>query len=245
MTVGADGRDVRAEIVAAALRQVGEVDLAALFRAVTPDTLAAGEPWSASTVRYHFGAHDDDARGRLAFQRRDLGLAVLAAALADAVGASSDAADAYEDTAASLATAGTVDEVLAAMAANLAAFVPGASTEDVSPRERMYFLALAVCDDDRGVARELREARARQIARYLPMYQAFLDALGRDLRPGRTLRDLANAIYALLDGHIARLRFDPNTPSEWVGDTVMSVFASFTVRRGAEPRDLVRELLGD
>ena len=242
--MGDHGLGVRDEIVAAAMRQVGDVDLAALFRAVTPETLAADERWSASSVRYHFGAREEgDGRGRLSFQRRDLALAVLAAALGDAVGASSDAADAYETVAATLRTAETLDEVLAAMAQNLAAFVPGATTADVSPRERMYFLALAVCDDDRAVARELREARTRQIERYLPMYQAFIDALDRELRPGRTLQDLANAIYALLDGHIARLRFDPSTPSDWLGDTVTSVFASFTVRRGAEPQDVARDLL--
>ncbi|MDO9407873.1 hypothetical protein [Patulibacter sp.] len=236
---------VREEIVEAALRRIGDADLSGLFRSVTPDALAADAPWSASSVRYHFGtAPDDDAAGRLAFNRRDLGLAVLEAALQDAIGASADAADVYRAAAESLPSRGSMDEVLDAVKANLAAFVPGASPEDVSPRERMYFLALAVCDEDRDVSRRLREARSRQIERYAPMYRAYLDALDRELHPERTVADLANAIYALLDGHIARLRFDPSVPSEWVGEAVLTLFASFTVRRGAMPRTASDELLG-
>lgn len=212
---------------------------------MTPESLAADAPWSASAVRYHFGSQGDaEGRGRLSFQRRDLGLAVLEAALADAVNASHSAAEMYDAAAASLPARGSMDEVLAAITANVDAFVPGALPDDVSPRERMYFLAIAVCDDDREVARTLREARARQIERYGPMYRAYLDALGRELKPGRTLEDLANAIFALLDGHIARLRFDPQVPSDWVGETVLTLFASFTVRRGETPHDAASELLG-
>jgi hypothetical protein len=243
--VSPDAPGIRGAIVDAALRRIGDADLDHLFRAVTPESLAKSEPWSASTVRYHFGARaQDQDNGRLAFQRRDLALAVLEAALHDATVASADAAELYQQSAAALPAAGTMDEVLAAITANLNAFVPGASTDDVSPRERMYWLALAVCDEDRDVARLLRDARGRQIERYGPTYQAYMDALGRDLKPGRSVLDLANTIYALLDGHIARLRFEPSVPSAWLGETVLSIFASFTVRRGEEPRDAADELLG-
>jgi len=243
--VTSDAPGVRDEIVEAALRQIGDTGLDGLFRGITPDALAAGSPWSASSVRYHFGSRGEDRdHGRLAFQRRDLALAVLDAALQDAIGASEDAAQIYHRAAAALPARGSMDDVLAAITANLSLFVPGASPEDVSPRERMYFLALAVCDEDRDVARAMREARSRQLDRYEPMYRAYMDALDRELKPGRTLRDLANAIYALLDGHIARLRFDPNTPSDWVGETVLTLFASFTVRRGQPVRDAASELLG-
>ena len=239
------GPSVREQIVEAALRRIGDTDLSGLFRAVTPDGLAADADWSASSVRYHFGTPPDgDAPGRLAFNRRDLALAVLEAALQDAVGASADAAEVYRAAADGLPARGSMDEVLDAVRANLDAFVPGASPEDVSPRERMYFLALAICDEDRDVSRTLREARARQIDRYAPMYRAYLDALDRELRPDRTVTDLANAVYALLDGHIARLRFDPSVPSAWVGEAVLTLFASFTVRRGATPRTASDELLG-
>lgn len=239
-----DGPGIREAIVDAALRGMGDADLDHLFRAVTPESLAQDEPWSASTVRYHFGARaQDQDGGRLAFQRRDLALAVLEAALRDAAEASADAAEIYQQAAAALPASGSMDDVLAAIAANLDAFVPGASSEDVSPRERMYFLALAVCDEDRDVARLMRAVRAGQIERYAPMYRAYMDALGRELKPGRTVEDLANTIYALLDGHIARLRFEPNVPSEWLGETVLSIFASFTVRRGDEPHDATSELL--
>lgn len=240
-----DAPGIRDAIVESALRKIGDADLDHLFRAVTPESLAKQEPWSASTVRYHFGARAQDTDdGRLAFQRRDLALAVLEAALEDATAASADAADLYQQAAASLPATGAMDDVLAAITANLNAFVPGASTDDVSPRERMYWLALAVCDEDRDVARLLRAARGRQIERYGPTYQAYMDAMDRELKPGRTVADLANTIYALLDGHIARLRFDPHVPSDWLGDTVLCIFASFTVRRGEEPRDTAAELLG-
>ncbi|WP_026911188.1 hypothetical protein [Patulibacter minatonensis] len=241
-----DAPAVRDQIVEVALRRLGDATFDDLFKATTPELLAAEAPWAASTVRYQFGhtPSQDHGRGRLSFKRRDLALAMLEAALTDAVAANRRAAETYTQASRDLPEQRSMDVVLEAVRSNLDAFTPGATDEDVAPRERMYYVALAVCDGDGDAARLLRAARREQIANYVPVHEEFVRVLGRRLRPDRTIDDLANAIDALLDGHIARLRFDPQTPSDWVGNAVVAIFASFTVRDGEEPVDPIAALFG-
>lgn len=235
--------EVRAAAVDGALAWLADADLDQIVKALTPEIIARDLQWSASTIRYHFRGSTDDAQD-LAFRRRDLGLAMLEAALEAGVQASGNAAAQYAGAAEALPDTDAIDDVLAVLAANLDAFIPGATADDVSPRERMYFLALVVCDTDSDVARLLRTARARQIAGYEPMYRLFIERMGRELLPGRTVGELAGAIYALLDGHLTRLRFEPHASGAWLGDTVVAVFAAFTAPRGRAPRDVRAALLG-
>jgi hypothetical protein len=229
---------VRDQIVEVALRQLGEAALHDLLKAITPELLAADAPWAASTVRYQFGhtSGQDTGRGRLSFQRRDLALAMLESALRDAVAASRSAAETYAQAAIDLPEQQTRDIVVAAIRNNLDAFTPGATDDDVAPRERMYYLALSLCDSDSDAARLLRAARREQLACFVPVHEEFIRVLGRRLQPGRTIDDLAEAIHALLEGHLARLRFDPNASADWVSDAMLAIFVSFTVRDGEEPR---------
>lgn len=239
-------RTTRDEIVEVALERVGDAAFEELLKAITPEVLAAEAPWAASTVRYHFRRHRGSGTsggGALSFQRRDLSLAMLEHVLSDVTRDSAVAAETYEQAAAELSASGSLAGAVDAVRANLDRFTPGAGAEDISARERMYYLALAVADTDSDAARLLRTNRRQQQERFLEVYATYLDALDRELRPGRTLEELACAVAAVLDGHLIRVRFDPGSPGDWVGDAIMAILAAFTTRRGTPPWDLERELL--
>jgi hypothetical protein len=232
-----DPASVRREIVEKALAHLGDAEFEDLLKSFTPKLLSTDVAWAASTVRYQFGRHDaadDPDGGRLAFQRRDLGLEMVRVALEDSVVASETGAEALCRAAARLDVGSSLDEVVADVMAHVGDFLPGASDHDVTPRQRMYHLALALCDEDAEAARILRLARGRQIQAYARVCEVLLDALGRDLRPDRDGVQLADAVYSLLDGHLTRLRFDPRSPTTWLADAVIGVFSSFTVDRRVE-----------
>lgn len=227
-------RPVRDQIVDVALQRIGDASLDDLFKALTPESLAADAPWAASTVRYQFGRHGgrSEDRGRLSFRRRDLALAMLESAVDDAIESSEAVATSYAAAVHQPTVDGPFDSIASAIADNLAAFTPGATDDDIAPRERMYHLALAVCDVDSETARMLRRSRAAQLAGYAPVYEAFMVSTGRRIRPGRSMDDLCAAVSALLDGHLMRLRFDPQASADWIGEAFLAVFLSFT-----EPAD--------
>lgn len=234
-----DPASVRREIVEKALGHLGEAEFDDLLKCFTPKLLSTDATWAASTVRYQFGRHDADADGgRLAFQRRDLGLEMLRVALEDSVVASEQGAHALCQAAALLDAGSSMEQVVSQVMAHVADFLPGASDHDVTPRQRMYHLSLALCDEDPEAARILRLARQRQIAAYAQVCEVLLAALRRELRPGCDTAQMADAIYSLLDGHLTRLRFDPRSPTTWLSAAVLSVFSSFTVERPDEiPED--------
>jgi AcrR family transcriptional regulator len=234
----------RDAIAAAALGLIGDADAGDLLRALTPERLAHQSGRSASTVRYHFGGEDGEGSGTYAFQRRDLALAVLAAALEERVAATDTSTPAYHAAAERLAEERDLGALLVAMSENLAPFIPGPSGEDAAARERVHHIGLAICDTDAAAARLLREARSRQVDVFLPVYRALLAATGRELVPGRTLRELDDAIFALLDGHLMRLRFDPGAPGDAVNAAAIAIFAAFTRAKGREAFDPTAEILG-
>jgi len=232
------------QIVAAALALIGDADAGDLLRALTPERLAHASGRSASTVRYHFGGEDDDGSGTYAFQRRDLALAVLEAALAGRVETSGSSRSGYEQAAAEALATGDITAVFGAIAANLATFLPGPAGEEATARERVHHLGLAICDTDAAAAKLLRESRAVQLGLFLPVYAAVLEATGRELVDGRTVEELNDAILVLLDGHLQRLRFDPGAPHDGVHAAVIAIFAAFTRPRGGPAFDPTAEVLG-
>lgn len=234
----------RDEIAAAALGLIGHADAGDLLRALTPERLAHESGRSASTVRYHFGGEDDGGGGTYAFQRRDLALAVLASALEERVATSAASTDSYRAAVDGPARRLDLDALLRAIADNLTPFIPGPSGEDAAARERVHHIGLAICDTDAAAARLLREARARQVSVFLPVYRAILGATGRELVPGRTAEELGDAIFTLLDGHLLRLRFDPGASSDAVNAAVLAIFAAFTRATGGEAFDPAAEILG-
>lgn len=234
----------RDQIARAALGLIGDAGAGDLLRAVTPERLAAASGRSASTVRYHFGGEDSGGSGTYAFQRRDLALAVLGIALEGRVETSSSSTGSYHGAAEGLLDAEDLGAVFAAIADNLGPFIPGPSGADSAARERVHHLGLAICDTDASAARMLRDARARQVDVFLPVYRAVLLATGREMVPGRTVEELADTIFALLDGHLLRLRFDPGAAGDAINTGVLAVFASFTRVRGDAGFDPAAEILG-
>ncbi|MEV4423454.1 hypothetical protein AB0L40_26310 [Patulibacter sp. NPDC049589] len=233
---------VRREIVEAALSQLATAGLEQVFKWVTPERLAADGPWAPSTIRYQFGHGDGhDEKGRLAFRRVDLALAMLEVALDDDSGA--DAETQAEGITAEPLTPSTVADRLAAVVADADRLVPSLTARDLPHGARMSHLALAFADSDVEAARLLRADRRRRTASATAAYKALMGALDRQMRPGRRIEELADAIDALLDGHASRVRCDPQTSADWLGETVLAVFASFTVRRGEDPRDAAADLL--
>lgn len=234
----------RDQIASAALRLIGEADAGDLLRALTPERLAEASGRSASTVRYHFGGEDAHGGGTYAFQRRDLALAVLENALEGRVDSSGESTGAYHGAVDGLIDAEDLSAVFAAIADNLGPFIPGPSGAEAAARERVHHLGLAICDTDATAARLLRDARTRQVAVFLPVYRAVLLATGRELMPGHTVEGLADAIFALLDGHLLRLRFDPGADPSGINASVLAIFASFTRVRGGDGFDPAVEILG-
>lgn len=238
-----DDPSVRREIAEHALAHLGDAAFDDLLKAFTPKLLSTDAPWAASTVRYQFGQHQaaDDA-GRLAFQRRDLGLEMLRVALEDSVVASEEGAGALCRAADNLDGWGPIAQIIAGVLDHIGDFLPGASEHDVTPRQRMYHLALALCDEDPEAARILRGARERQLVAYSRVCAVLLRALDRELRPDRDETQMADAVYSLLDGHLTRLRFDPRSSTTWLSDAVLGVFSSFTVERRTSDDEFDRPL---
>jgi AcrR family transcriptional regulator len=234
----------REQIADAALGLIGDADTGDLLRALTPERLAQASGRSASTVRYHFGGEAADGSGTYAFQRRDLALAVVEVALEGRIAASESSTVAYHEAAQDLPDAPDLESVFRAIADNLVRFIPGPSGAAAAARERVHHLALAICDTDAAAARLLRDARARQIEAFLPVYRAILAATGRELAPGATLEGIADAVFAILDGHLLRLRFDPGAPADGVNAAVLAIFAASTRARGGDAFDPAGEILG-
>ncbi|MEV4418783.1 hypothetical protein AB0L40_02265 [Patulibacter sp. NPDC049589] len=223
----------REGIANAALEMLGEAGLDDLVRVLTPERLATVGSWSPSTVRYHFGGRrDEDGPRDFAFRRRKLALAVLDLVVERTEESTEAAIERWRAAIDDLPIDQDLDGVLRAVVDNIASFVPGASEDDISARDRAYHLAVAVADEDPDAARLLRASRQRQIAAWAPALRAFLDAVGLELRPEQRIEDLANALYALFDGHLLRLRFDPTSRAPWFADVMFAVIESFTAPRG-------------
>lgn len=234
----------RDHIAAAAVALIGDADAGDLLRALTPERLAAASGRSASTVRYHFGGEDEEGGGTYAFQRRDLALAVLATALEGRVATSESAMGGYHAAVAGLSEAEDLGAIYDAIAENLAPFQPGPSGAAAAARERIHHLGLAISDTDAVAARMLREARTRQLETFLPVFRAVLLETDREVVPGRTIEELADAVFALLDGHLLRLRFDPGASGDGINAAALAIFATLTRDRGGEGFDAAAAILG-
>jgi AcrR family transcriptional regulator len=234
----------RDQIADAAVALIGDADAGDLLRALTPERLAAASGRSASTVRYHFGGEDAAGGGTYAFQRRDLALAVLAAALDGRVASTASSTGSYRDAVTGLSEARDLQAFYDAITEHIAPFLPGPSGAAAAAGERIHHLGLAICDTDAAAARLLRDARSRQVEVILPVVRDVLRETGREPVPGRTVEELTDTVLALLDGHLLRLRFAPGTPSDAIDAAVVAMFATFTQPRGGEPFDAVADILG-
>lgn len=228
-------RSARSSITEAALEMVGEAELDDLVRVLTPERLANVGDWAPSTVRYHFGGRSIDGGPRdLGFRRRELAVEVVRLAVERAERATLEAVERWDDALAEPEGSGDVTTLVAVMNENLARFVPGGSAEDSGSRDRAYYLALAVADDDPEIARLLRDSRARQIQAWAPALVTYVRATGRRLRPGRSAEELAAALYAVVDGQLVRLRTEPASAPSWFADLLLTVIDAFT-EPGASP----------
>lgn len=232
------GVSVRRTMINVALEQLRETTLEQLFKATTPERLSAGGPWAPSTVRYQFGHRTrGDEKKQLAFQRRDLALGMLEVALEDSPGASGLADPSDEEVALPASARDPLGDVLAVVTSDVHDPVPGSTAAEVSARDRMYHLALTVADRDADAARLLRDARYRRACRHLRVYAAVMADLGRAMRPGRSVEDLADAVCALVDGQLSRCRFEPGSSNDWIEEAVVGLFMSFTVPVELSPSD--------
>lgn len=234
----------RDQIAEAAVELIGDADAGDLLRALTPERLAEASGRSASTVRYHFGGQDAGGAGTYAFQRRDLALTILGAALEARVTTTEASTRSYEQAVAGLAEADDLSGIHDAIAEHLAPFLPGPSGATAAAGERILHLGLAMCDTDATAARMLRDARARQVEALIPIVRIALSAVGREPAPDRSVGQLADAMLSILDGHLLRLRFDPGTPADGINAAVVAIFATFSRPRGGEAFDPAAELLG-
>lgn len=234
----------REQITAAALRLIGDADAGDLLRALTPQRIAVESACSASTVRYHFGGDTAAGGGTYAFQRRNLALALLEAALNARIAAGERSSQPLIGAAEQVPRRGDLEGVQAAIADALLPFLPGPSGDDAAAGERVHHLGLAICDTDATAARMLRDARRDQVAISRAFSTALLRATDREMTPGRSLEELADAVVTLLDGHLQRLRFDPGAPLDGVQAAVTAIFATFTRARGGPGFDAASEIVG-
>jgi AcrR family transcriptional regulator len=226
----------RDQITAAALRLIGDADAGDLLRALTPERIAAASDRSASTVRYHFGG-EDTGGGTYAFQRRDLALAILAASLRERLDAARRSSIALVRAAEDVPSRGDLDGVHEAIGEALLPFLPGPSGAVAAAGERVHHLGLSICDTDAAAARMLRDARVAQVDLSREFFAALLVATGREMAPERSLAELGDAVVALLEGHLQRLRFDPGAPSAGVHAAITAIVATFSRRIGHDGFD--------
>jgi hypothetical protein len=102
------------------------------------------------------------------------------------------------------------DHLVVALEEHLRRFAPRASPAGaVAARERLFYLAVAACDDDPDLARRLRDLAAATARAFEPVVAQYLSVTGRRPRPGSSLAELPLLVGGLLEGLVLRMRADP------------------------------------
>lgn len=221
---GPDRRSgLRAAILEAALEDIGDCDLDDLLKCLTPARLARDRAFSPSTIRYHFG------RGPSRFDREALAAALVELLTARLTDHARSAAAGYTQALDAVRGGADGSVVEAALARDLEPFVPGPSGAQATANARLYLLAVAMCDSSGHLTSQLRTMREEVLDSYDRVYATFLQAAGRRMAAGTTLRDLTVAINALLEGLTVLGRQHAGMHQSGVVDTVVRILWAFTV----------------
>jgi hypothetical protein len=196
---------------------------------------------SPETVALHFRRPDT----QRVFNLDELAEELLLQACAQIVEAAEDAVVGYLEAADAVAASGDLAEVARAMAKDLAQYQPGSVDPLIDARERLYFTAVALCDDESAVAKKLRKTMERVADGWVPVYKRFLEVSRRRMVQGYEERDLAVLVSMLLDGETLRYRFSGNLDFEKVFAAVIRLFWAFTAPIDGDDPDVVGELTRD
>ena len=246
-----DRKETRALIVEAAFRLVAQASLDDVLRFVGPTSLAeaahdlviedkrAGvKAPAAETVAYHF--HEKGTARK--FDIEALAGELLSQACEQIVEAAHIAQVEYLDAAERFADGGTLDAVATAVGKDLANYRPGSDDALVDARERLYFTAVALCDDESAMASQLRETNERTLNAAIPVYERFLALSGRRIVAGFDVRDLAALISMFLEGESLRYRYRASLAEQKIAHAVIRMFWAFTLPQDEVERDIQAEL---
>lgn len=240
------GSDREAQILDAALDEIGEANAEAFLKWVTPNLLAPRTDFSEATVRREFARIESDDDSGSGFDREALTVALVERALARIGALVERSTELYAQAAAELRSEEDIAAVAAAITEDLDSYVPGIdSVDDVTGQERMFLLAIATCDRHGRIARLLRDRQQDNVRFIAPIYEAFLARTRRRVATGVTIEQLASAIGMLLDGAALRRRYHPGFDDEFLAAAVMRTFWAFTVAQGDDDPDYVAELVRD
>jgi hypothetical protein len=152
--------------------------------------------------------------------------------------------DGYLQAAEAVSQGGGAEGISAAVVADVRDFIVDDADEETRARERMYYLALTLADNEAEIREEL--ARGYQDFRdnYAPAYKAFLEATHRRIASDTTETALRQALGALMEGFTAHQRIGVGIPEDVVADAVMRVFLGYTVGPGEATRTVEEQALG-
>ena len=136
-------------------------------------------------------------------------------------------ADGYLQAADTIRRGGGPEAITAAVAGDLRDYVPS-GIPDVDARERTYYLAVAMADDNRGVARQLREFLEAHKAIHQVAYQAFLALFNRRPATSVTFDGLYYAVSGYLEGVQLYKRYGLAVSDDRITDSMIRIFWAHT-----------------
>lgn len=212
------------EILKRAEGLLAEAPLEDLLGFLSPEKLAEGAPFSAATVRYHFGVNG-----------RKFSSKMLAGALRDRMldgnrEAAKFAAEGYSYASTGVSDIADADKVTEGILDNVERYSAQILEKHPSlgARERMYLLTILTSERDAENAEALRSTDKEILAEFEEIYELFLEKTNRKLVDCITAKDLAAMISSFLFGATLMGRFNPDFKMELVAHTVVRIFWSFT-----------------
>jgi hypothetical protein len=241
-------------LVDAAFRAVAEASLTDLLAFLSPKTIAErarelmetdarsdDRAPSAPTVAYHFHVAGTSRK----FDRQTLVDTLIDRACEQVADAARSAAEEYLRAADALAAGHDLDSVYQAVEHDIDMYRPGLVDRSVDARERLFFTAMATCDDGGHAAERLRETDARVETIFVGVYERFLMLTGRRVVSGYTTRELAILVSMLLNGEAMRYRYGNSLRASQVTRAIMRIFWAFTTRNGLPDPDVEGDLLAN
>jgi hypothetical protein len=178
------------------------------------------------------------------FDRASLVVAVVEWGLEDILDAAQRQAHAYMEAAVEARGGAGLEPMIATVHRHLREHEPAGYSNAVNARERIFYLSLALADDERTIARLLRDFLRRNQEIYEEVVEVYLALFRRRLAAGVSAADLIRAGHGYVRGSHVYTRTGAAIDQTTVADTLLRIVWSHTVPVDAPEVDVIAELSG-
>jgi AcrR family transcriptional regulator len=236
--------DVEGRTVAAALRLVANSSVEDALSLLTTEALRnemmldqLGPQPSARTIALAFPGQS----GEIRFSRDRLVEAILAQTIDEMLVLAKIHADGYLQAVDTVSRGGGPEAFVSAINRDLRDNQPGGD-EGIDGRERVFHLCLAMCDDNPGLARQLKRFMRRHAELYAEAEAALGRLFNRRLATGVTAEQLHLALNGYARGVQLHLRCGAAVDAERVAETIIRIYWAHTAPIAGTERTPVAEL---